>query len=188
MDVPILGSNPLAQETRQLPVNGPKIRLLFCLNCKTIEELPDFEGRPEDDVLLEITVERHQSSGIPHAGHLMKVPLVVWEIPKVREEIVKQIRQQGSSGLDVIMPGFYDTKNNFFEDAMACYAAHMRPKGQCADFRTEKKRLVPKTHAERKEAGLAAPGTTGPKVYLCDFCPVRVFNERKAREQKGLYK
>lgn len=187
MDVPILG-NPMQQEKRELPSDGPKIRLLVCLNCKSIEELPDYEGRPENDTLLEISLEKHNSAGIPHAGHLIKVPLIVWQVPKVREEIIKQIRAQGSSGLDVIMPGFYDTKNTFFEDAMACYAQHLRPKAQCPDFKSEKKALVPKTHAERKEAGLSAPGTTGPKIHLCDFCPVRVFNERKAREAKGLYK
>ena len=29
-----------------------KIRILFCEDCKTLEELPDFEGPPEHDTLL----------------------------------------------------------------------------------------------------------------------------------------
>jgi hypothetical protein len=48
MGVPILGSGgvPADQGGEYVEVrdNGPKIRLLYCYNCKTIEELPDFEG------------------------------------------------------------------------------------------------------------------------------------------------
>ena len=71
MGVPILGSGgtPADQGGEYVEVRdeGPKIRLLYCYNCKTIEELPDFEGNPDDDVFLELLIEKHNSAGIPHA-------------------------------------------------------------------------------------------------------------------------
>jgi len=51
-DIPILG------ETAK-PTDEAQIRLLVCRDCKSIEELPDYEGRPSDDLLLNISVEKH---------------------------------------------------------------------------------------------------------------------------------
>lgn len=189
MDLPILGQNnsPL-METKELDGSGEAIRLLLCLNCKSVEEIPDFQGHPDDDVLLQIIIEKHQSTGVPHKGNLVKVPLKLWMRQEVREQMLQQIRGGAAPGLDAMMPGYYDVKNQFFQDAMNCYAAHSRPKGQCPEFGDEKKRLVPSTTAERKELGLGAPTTSGTKVYLCDFCPVKSYNMTKARETKGMYK
>lgn len=171
-----------------LPILGDgqdvNIRLLVCRDCKTIEELPDYDGNPTDDLLLNISVERHQKPN-PHVGLLFKFPMKYWIVPKVKEEIIKQI-QQGSSGLDVFGTQFYETKMTFHEDAMACYAQHNRPKGQCADYKAEKKLLKAGTDKERKELGLSASGK-GPKVYLCDFCPVKSYNMKQHNLEKGLY-
>lgn len=187
MDVPLLNQPPT--ETKILDPGGPKIRLLFCLNCKTIEEIPDFEGHPEDDTLLEITVSKHESAGVRHAGHLFKVDALLWAKQEVREQIIDQIRAKGSPGLNAIMPNYYETKNQFFEDAMVCWSMHNRPKGQCPDFAHDKKILRPDTKAERKDLGLApVEKSTAAKVYLCDFCPVKTYNITKAREAKGMYK
>ena len=72
---------------------------------------------------------------------------------------------------------------------MTCYSDHMRPKGQCPDYKSDKKLLKPETNAERKEAGLEKyERTGGPKVYLCDFCPVKSFNMEKHNTKMGLYK
>lgn len=164
----------------------PMIRLLVCRNCKSIEELPDFDGDPRDDVLLNISVEKHQQPDA-HVGLLFKFPVKYWAVPKVQEEIIKQIRG-GSEGLDVFQKNFYATKMTFAEDAMTCYSEHLRPKGQCADYKSDKKLLKPQTSAERKDAGLSKyEQTGGPKVYLCDFCPVKSFNMKKFNEEKGLY-
>lgn len=163
--------------------NEPQIRLLICRTCKTIEELPDWEGGPETDVLLQISAERHGES---HIGNLLKFPFRYWMVPKVKEAILQQIKE-GSSGLDVISDNFYATKSQFAEDAMTCWGLHNRPKGQCADYKSEKKLLKPNTAAERRDAGLDAPGTSGPKVYLCDFCPVKSYNMKMANQEKGLY-
>jgi hypothetical protein len=117
----------------------------------------------------------------------MKFPFKYWAVPKIQEEIIKQIRG-GSEGLDVFQTKFYETKNQFAEDAMSCYSDHLRPKGQCPDYKSDKKLLKPDTDADRKEAGLEKAGKTGPKVYLCDFCPVKSFNMQKSNAEKGLYK
>ena len=163
------------------------VRLLVCRNCKTIEELPDWDGDPRDDVLLNISVQKHQQPE-EHIGLLFKFPIKYWAVPKVQEEIVKQIRG-GSEGLDAFQKNFYATKMTFAEDAMSCYGEHNRPKGQCADYKSDKKVLKPDSKAERKEAGLGNyEASSGPKVYLCDFCPVKSFNMQKHNEEKGLYK
>lgn len=165
----------------------PMIRLLVCRNCKTIEELPDWDGDPRDDVLLNISVQKHQ---VPteHIGLLMKFPVKYWVVPKIQEEIVKQIRG-GSEGLDVFQTKFYETRSTFGEDAMSCFREHLRPKGQCPDYKSEKKMLKPDTKSERKDAGMDKyERSSGPKVYLCDFCPVKSYNMEKFNEKKGLYK
>jgi hypothetical protein len=161
----------------------PNIRLLVCRTCKSIEELPDWEGGPETDVLLEITVQKHGDS---HIGNLLKFPVRYWVVPKVREAILSQIKE-GSAGLDVISNNFYATKSQFGEDAMTCWGLHNRPMGQCDDYKSEKKRLMPDTRKERLDAGLDDIKGSGPKVYLCDFCPVKSYNMKMANKEKGLY-
>jgi hypothetical protein len=166
--------------------NEPMIRILVCRNCKTIEELPDWDGDPRNDTLLNVLVSRHQQPE-EHIGLLMKFPVKYWAVPKIQAEIVKQIRG-GSEGLDAIQANFYATKNQFAEDAMTCFAEHLRPKGQCSDYKSEKKMLKPETNKERQEANLDKyERTGGPKVYLCDFCPVKSYNMKKSNLEKGLY-
>ena len=167
------------------PEEGPFIRLLVCRTCKTIDELPDYDGRPSDDLLLNLTVEKHQRP-IAHEGLLFKLPLKYWVVPKVQEEIVKQI-SGGASGLDAFGTNFYATRMTFAEDAMTCWAQHNRTT-DCGDYKSDKKQLKPDTAKERKEAGLDKPGTTGPKIYLCDFCPVKSgVVQKKAFKKQGLY-
>jgi hypothetical protein len=175
-----------AVDLKALDKDQPMIRLLVCRNCKTIEELPDYDGDPAGDLLLNISIERHQRP-VEHIGLLMKFPLKYWAVPKVQAEIIKQIKG-GSEGLDAFQTNFYATKMTFAEDAMRCYSEHNRPKGQCADYKSDKKLLKPDTAKERKDAGMDKPGATGPKVYLCDFCPVKSFNMTQHNKEKGLYK
>lgn len=167
--------------------SGPDMRVLHCLVCGSLEELPPFDGRPENDDLLEISVERHRfPSGEPHKGHLFRVPALQWENVEVRRRIIEQIKGGGSKGIDEFDEKFYDTKNTFKDDAMACYAAHLRPKDGCPDYKTGRKALVPDTRAERKDAGLVAPSKApGPRTYLCDFCPVHSIVVQRMRDQRG---
>lgn len=171
------------KDIAQRETKEPQIRLLVCRDCKTAEELPDHEGRPEDDVLLQLTVERHQRP-TPHTGLLFKFPLKYWTRPDVKESIMKQIRE-GSTGLDVFGTNYYETKSTFQEDAMKCFSLHNRPVGQCADYKSDRKILKPGTDKERADAGMGA--SKAPIIYLCDFCPVKSYNMKKHNQSKGLY-
>jgi hypothetical protein len=162
----------------------PQIRLLICRDCKTIEELPDFDGPPEYDTLLQIATERHQKPG-PHLGNLMKFPLKYWAREDVKQEILKQIKQGAGAGLDVFGTDFYATKSQFHEDAMSCFALHLRPSSGCSDYKTERKELKPDTAKERQDLGMTG---SRPKIYLCDFCPAKMHYQKKSFTEKGLYK
>lgn len=154
----------------------PHIRLLICKTCRVIEELPDYEGPVENDTLLEIMVGKHPG----HLGALGRCPVKVWMVPSLREAVIKQL-QEGSSGLDVMGTQHYATRMTFAEDALKCYSAHGRPKEGCPEFRSEKKRLLPDTKADRKDVGLSIK--SAPKIYLCDFCPVRSYVERRIYDE-----
>ena len=175
-------------DERPLPTSGEKIRLLHCEDCKTIDELPDFDGPPEFDDVLEALLRRHETpSGLRHVGKLFDVDVLVWQNEEARRGIIKQIKGGGSAGLAEFDATFYDTRNTFFDDAMKCYAQHLRPKGACPDWMSDSKILLPDTKAERKAEGLAAPSKTpGHKVRLCDFCVVQRFMAKKAQDAMGL--
>ena len=191
MDIPILGGGLPADQGSYTEIKdtGPRIRLLYCYNCKTIEELPDFKGHPDDDVTLQVCIDRHESAGIPHNGQLSDVGVKTWENKKNREEIIKNMRTKYGGGLSDLDPDYYITKATFYDDAMKCYSEHLRPKGTCGDWRSKNKRLVPKNTAElRKEIGLvSAEKSAGTKVFLCDFCPVKTFYATQQRKAAGLY-
>jgi len=179
VDVPILGEKK--------PANGPQIRLLYCRICHSIEELPDYEGDPRNDTLLEISAERHRHPA-GESGTLFTVDLRVWAVPQARKKIIEQIKGGVSKGLGEIDESYYDTRSTFYEDAMKCYNAHLRPKGQCPDYMSDAKILRPKTAADRKELGLTPVDKMGgPKVRLCQFCPAHTYNVTRAREQQGAY-
>lgn len=180
----------MSQDVSVSPIaQGPQIRLLVCSNCKSIDELPDYQGHPDGDDLLTIACERHTNSlGIAHVGNLMRVPISQWSRPKVREQIIKQIRDGVTAGIDEADKGFYDAKSTFHEDAMKCYAQHRRPKGQCPDFMSDSKKLLPNTKQDRKDLGLAPVAKSSVSTRLCQFCPVFVYNATRARAEKGMYK
>lgn len=184
------GAADLSALTPKTSAPEPMIRLLLCLDENTVEELPDYEGPAERDYLLALAIEQRHTenvTGTPHRGNIIKVPIKYWDNPTSRQEILKQIRE-GSGGISELDDTFYDTKSQFQEDALACYVRHLRPKGQCPDYMSDSKKLVPKTAAERKDIGLTAPTDLQDLPKLCMFCPVHVYNHTKAREARGLYK
>jgi hypothetical protein len=171
-------------------VKGPDMRVLWCLVCDTLEELPLFDGDPEQDGHLAYLLQNHQfPSGEPHKGHLFRVPQLQWENTEIRRRIIEQFKGGGSKGIAEFDETFYDVKDTFKEDAMTCFNKHLRPKGACPDYKSEKMMLLPNTKAERKDAGLPDPKRApGPKQYLCSFCPVDSFYAHKARTELGLDK
>lgn len=183
-DAPLIGK-------REFEHGGPVLRLLFCFVCNSIDELPPHDGPPETDDLLEITVERHQfPSGEPHKGKLFILPVKTWANEGSRKEIIKQLRGGGSSGLDAMTEDgdFYSTKMQFSEDAMSCYAYHLRPTDSCPDYQSPDKRLLPNTKKERIALGMPDPANAGgPKTYLCNFCPMHSVITTKRRSIAGMY-
>lgn len=160
-------------------VEQAKIRLLRCDTCKTLEELPDFDGPAEYDVHLNYLLSQHRTpEGHPHVGRLIDVPQKAWDMPNLRQALISQISAGISPGLDAF-GDFYSVKDTFKEDALTCYAQHLRPKDFCPDFNSPSKRLLPDTKADRKEAGLPQHGM--PVIHLCSFCPMRSIMEKKAR-------
>jgi hypothetical protein len=178
MAIPLLGGqgemDASGGTAKEIKDDGPKIRVFYCWNCRSFDELPDFKGNPEDDTLLAILIEKHQSAGVYHSCTPLIVGVKTWANEKIRTEIIRQVRNQTNAGLDELDPTYYATRSMFYEDAMTCYGAHNRPKGDCADWKASNKRLLPKTSDERKDVGLPSPEqSAGTKVYLCDFCPVK---------------
>lgn len=171
-----------------------KIRLLACQQCKTIEELPDFDGPPEYDVLLSHLLEKHKTpGGTPHIGQLFDVDKDKWEngdkntpASKVREDVARQISVRLSGGETGLGSPFYALHDTYKEDAMTCWKRHQRIPG-CNDYKSEKMRLTPGTNAERKELGLDKY-RSDRDVYLCQFCPVHSLVEQAQRAKAGLYK
>lgn len=161
-------------------------RLLACQQCKTIEELPDFDGPPEHDHLLAHSVQRHQTNGVQHVGLLSKVDSERWKDTNVRKEVSRQIASRLAGGETGLGSPYYDLKNTYQTDALDCFKAHLR-NPNCSDYHSDAKRLTPGTAAERKAAGL--PEYHSPKDrYLCDFCPVQSLVEAAARKRAGLDK
>lgn len=152
------------------------MRILLCLDCKSMEEVPDFDGPPEFDILLESLVERHRSNGEQHLGNLIHIEQEQWDKKSVRDEILKQVKDGLGPGLG---DEFYDTKSTYQEDAMKCFNEHGRPKGRCIDWMDDRKRLGNPTKAGWQR---------GPKVYLCQFCPVATHVVTEIRHKRGDYK
>lgn len=171
----------------------PMMRILKCMKCKSIEEIPGYDGPEggintvEYDHALRFFIDQHIAKRCTRDDFVMyDLPVKFWMVPKVKEGIEKQLKE-GATGLDVFGTEFYATKENFTGDAMTCWMAHKQTK-DCDDYKSDKKLLVPDTDKERLDAGLEKAGTSGPKVYLCDFCPVKSIVQKKAFTKKGLYK
>ena len=179
-NVPILGQKKMDNE--------PMFRLLFCLVCQTLEELPPYEGAPEQDHLLAIACEQHVfPSGEPHKGKLFSLPLRAWAKKESKQEIIRQIKGGGSKGLAEVDDTFYDSRSTFMEDAMTCYRQHNKPKEGCSEWHDKNKLLIPNTVKERKAEGMGSYASeAGPKTYLCDFCPVAVAVAQRKRKLLGM--
>ena len=179
---------PLLGQREQKP-DEPMFRLLHCLVCDTLEELPPYEGDPELDHLLSIACEAHLfPSGEPHKGKLFVLPLRAWAKTESKKEIIRQIKGGGTKGLAEVDDTFYESRSTFLEDAMKCYQAHNKPKEGCSDWQDSSKLLIPNTIKERKAEGMARyQDEAGPKTYLCNFCPVSVaVNQRKQKLIEGI--
>lgn len=162
-------------------MSDEKVRILLCHVCGSIEELPWYEGSPDNDTLLAYLVSAHRySNGEPHIGDLAVILKSNWSVKSVRAQIIAKLNE-GRTG-EGLGNEFYDLKSNFQQDAMTCWKAHNRTTN-CGDYHRDSKRLVPDTRGERKELGLSPKSL--PNIWLCDFCPVAGIVERKKNKDKG---
>lgn len=160
------------------------IRLLACKDCKTIEEIPDYEGPSDHDHLLSSLVRKHQTNEHPHIGQLFKIDAEDWKDENHKKEIAKRIAAQLDGGETGLGSPFYDLKNTFQADALACYNAHLRNPA-CSDYKSDSKRLTPGTAEERRAEGLPEYRSAQDR-YLCEFCPVHSLVQAAARRKAGL--
>lgn len=143
------------------------VRLLQCLTCRSLEQIPDYEGDPQRDDTLNYVVSRHRfPDGNEHRGHLHKVEAKHWLNKSTRRAIENQIRE--SSGHTGFETEFYSTRSTLEEDALSCFQKHLRNPA-CPDYRSDQKRLQPDTKAERRDLGLE---NYRSNTFLCNYCPV----------------
>jgi len=162
-------------EVRDLEDNGPRVRLLRCVDCKSIDELPPYSGPAGQDVLLDNLLQSKHiyASGTTHEVTLLTMSAKLWNDKTIQPRIVKQLSAGGSQGLDELDADYYATRNTYQEDALACFSRHARPKEGCIDYENPDKRIGNPT----KEGW-----QSGPRVYLCNFCPVQSWVDKKKAE------
>jgi len=178
-------------------IENEYILLLICKTCKSVEEIPyvktgkyleDGKYDQEFNPFLEAATHAHNAKGCPR-GLLADVNVVYWMTPKIKDSIVAQIKEQFTGKDSPLTAGlgvdFYNLKDTYSADAMSCWRIHNTPKGQCSDYKTDRKLLNAGTDAERAKEGL---GKSNIKVYLCQFCPVSMYNQKRSYEERGLYK
>lgn len=161
------------------------IRLYLCDDCKQIIPIPTI-GTPlyHHDVLLHAVEEDHGWRG--HRFAVITVDRTAWddEGPNGgRAKIVAQIKGAVAGGETGFGSAFYDVKETFKADALACWAAHRRTP-DCTDYLDDSKRIQPGTNAARKAEGLERYRSN---QYLCHHCPVHSLVTTDLRKRAGMY-
>lgn len=174
---------------------GPEIRLLVCGVCKTVEVLDDYTGPQERaaeyDVVLNVALEKHQEGveRIPHVGQMFRVRKSSWDVPEAQEQIRRQVVAKFDPNAETGLGSeAYALRDNFKADAFDCWEEHRRTPA-CGDYKSDAKRLIPNTAAERKEAGMPKfeVGNPATQRYLCEYCPVHSLVQQAQKKKAGLY-
>ena len=166
------------------------VRLLVCPTDKSIEEMPDFDGPPQYDQVLQALVAKHERKRCP-TGSLLRVEESKWQNPEVQNEVRKRIAASfGDKAETGLGTPTYQLMETLRDDAMKCFQQHNRNPA-CNDYKSDSKRLVPDTKAERKELGMDPKYDAQDRSltrYLCEWCPVHSLVQQAARAKAGLYK
>ncbi len=169
--------------------NDPKLRLLICKVCHSIQPLPDYQSRDIDgDETLMARVAEHQYPGSQrgHDMNLVRVSETSWNDPVKRKFIMtetsKEIGLGEGEGLGVEL---YAVRDNFSEDAMKCWRFKHGRTTNCADYMSDKMKILADSRAERKDLGLDPK--TRAHVKLCSFCPMHSIAMQVRNKRKGLY-
>jgi hypothetical protein len=171
-----------------IDADGPRLRLIICKTCNSIEPLPWFDGPVEYDDTLNHRLANHKfPSGEAHIGAPMfTVSEASWNDDSLRKRILSEISAATKTGAEGLGQTFYDLRSTFQEDALTCWKQHGRTTN-CADYRSESKRLTPYTRADRKELGLEQSERRRPGTSLCVFCPYHSVVMERARKEQGFY-
>lgn len=160
------------------------VRLLFCHTCKSVDQLPDYSGPADHDYYLQHRVAQHRTpSGQPHRGVLSRCKDDAEVIRAAVEEMEHTVSPGGGVGLGQAM---YDLRDNYNEQAMACWKKHNRTQN-CDDYKSDKMRLWIDTKAERKDLGWSTNREDRPNIWLCDHCPYKSLVQQRKNKAEGLY-
>jgi hypothetical protein len=186
---------PTSDDTRVIDAEGPRIRLLLCATCRSIEPIPWFDGPAEYDDTLNYRVSKHAfPSGTPHVmpvigntpAGLATVSEKTWEDPQLQRKVIEQLSEAASGSETGLGSKLYNLRDTFKDDALACWRKHSRTT-DCGDYKSDRMRLVPDTRGERRELGLETKASRRPGTSLCVFCPVHSIVMQKARRAQGFY-
>lgn len=173
------------------------MRLFVCLDCRSIEELPDYEGPmvwneeykidvPAQDDLLEHLIEPHRQK--QHSGHLIHIEDKDWRDKEARDQIIQQIK--AGAGGEGLGSEAYAVKDTFQEEALKCFSRHNRPQDGCIDYKDRSKRLGNSILTDEEKSVARREGLKQMQArYLCEFCPVHSnYVQKKQFEKGGMYK
>lgn len=184
----------LGEDERVIDADGPRLRLLICHDCKSVDVLPWYDGPPQYDDTLNYRLADHQGpkdtqTGEPrwyHTGTMASVSEKSWEDESTKWRILDELSKAHAGGEVGLGSAIYHARSNFKEDAMTCWKQHNRTQN-CGDYKSDSKRLVPDTRGERKELGLDTKSSRRPGTHLCVFCPYHSVVMARARKEQGFY-
>ncbi len=161
------------------------LRIYICNDCKNFIPIPS-DGTPpyKFDYLLHKIEDDHGFRG--HNFAIVSVDKKAWEDTQGQKIIISQLKNAIAGGDTGLGSEFYEVKNQYHEDADACWKAHNRTLS-CEDFKTPKKIIMPDTVKERRAEGL---GEYRSNLHICNFCPMSSVIEsriRSAKVDKGMY-
>jgi hypothetical protein len=181
--------------TTTMSGDGTLLRILVCHTCKAMVPIPDVPGGRGDDEMLMARVMEHQFPPVhhgnevqsrPHEMILCRLPEALWNNASLRANVVKEIQAHvGGAGDGEGLGELYDVRNNFMEDAMACWRFEHGRTTNCGDYMSDKKKILSDSAADRRELGLNPK--TRASVKLCQFCPYHSVVVQRARKAKGAY-
>lgn len=188
----LIGSNSV------LGIMSDKIRVIMCTICRTLEVVDAYDGPEEhDQTLLYIARNHVTGDGRLHPLNVMIPDIITregvkrpathadWANKDFRAYLESQLTKAERPGEAVgLGTKYYEAKNTLLDDAMHCWRGRLKPE-TCGDYKSNSKRLVPDTSADRKELGLAKPTSSR---FLCEFCPVHVGVTERQNRKAGLYK
>ena len=180
--------------TTTMSGGGTLLRILVCHTCKAMVPIPDVPGRGDDELLMARVMEHqfppvHVGNDIqsrPHEMILCRLPESLWNNTSLRPQVVKEIQAHvGGAGDGEGLGELYDVKNNFMEDAMACWRFKHGRTSNCEDYMSDKMKLLADTRADRRELGLDPKTRASQK--LCSYCPVHSVVSQRRNKAKGFY-